>query len=173
MLRLHLHEDLCHLRVVDSSGCNVPDGEIGEVVISNLVNRGSVLLNYPMGDMAAISGETCPCGRTFKLLSELEGRAEDILSLADGRHVHPRAVWQVFKEYREVLQYQVIQESPSIFQIRIVTPDKASFPSLKQKIAEDLNTLLGEGAEIKLEWRPDIIQRPGRKFRVVVSCAEK
>jgi len=169
----HLHEDLCHLRVVDKNGRNVADGEIGEVVISNLVNRGSVLLNYPMGDMAAISGEPCPCGRTFKVVSELEGRTEDILNLADGRHVHPRAVWQVFKEYREVLQYQVIQETSTLFKISIVTPDEASFPSLKQKITEDLNTLLGEGAEIKFEWRPDIIQRPGQKFRVVVSYGKK
>jgi len=49
-----------------------------------------------MGDMAAISPAACPCGRTFKLISELDGRTEDILALEDGSFVHPRAIWQVF-----------------------------------------------------------------------------
>ena len=67
-------------------------GEQGEVVISNLVNGASVLLNYPVGDVAAMSTAPCPCGRTFRSLSELEGRVEDILPLADGRFVHPLSV---------------------------------------------------------------------------------
>jgi phenylacetate-coenzyme A ligase PaaK-like adenylate-forming protein/predicted lipid-binding transport protein (Tim44 family) len=47
----HVHEDLCGLSVV-ADGRPVPDGEPGEVVVSNLVNRGTVLLNYRLGDVA-------------------------------------------------------------------------------------------------------------------------
>jgi len=166
----HVHEDLCHLRIVDGDGKNVPTGKTGEVVISNLVNRASVLLNYPMGDMAEISREECPCGRSFKLLSELEGRTEDILALADGSFIHPRSIWQIFKEYNEVLQYQMIQKSPRVFEVNIVTPDEPSFLALKIKIDENLRGLLGNDAEIEIKWFSEIIQRPGRKFRVVVSC---
>src|SRR3990170_3767375 len=42
----HLHEDLCHVKIVDAEGRRVANGKKGEVVISNLVNRGTVLLNY-------------------------------------------------------------------------------------------------------------------------------
>ena len=169
-LGFHIHEDICHLRIVNSSGGNVPEGEMGEVVISNLINRASVLLNYPMGDMAAISKESCDCGRTFKLISELDGRTEDILKLEDGRFIHPRTVWQVFKEFREVLQYQLIQEEPGRFELQVVTIDQSYFSSLQPRIVSKLKDLLGEEAEINIHWRPNIVQRPGQKFRVVVAC---
>ncbi len=51
----HVHEDLCHVRVVREDGTTAPPGEQGQVVISNLVNRASVLLNYPIGDVASMS----------------------------------------------------------------------------------------------------------------------
>ena len=49
----HLHEDLCHVKIVNRTGARMADGERGEVVISNLVNRATVLLNYRIGDVAA------------------------------------------------------------------------------------------------------------------------
>ncbi len=55
----HLHEDLCHVKIVNADGEEVADDEKGEVVISNLVNRGTVLLNYRLGDIASISNRKC------------------------------------------------------------------------------------------------------------------
>ena len=76
----HLHEDLCHLDVVDRDGARVPDGEPGEIVLSNLVNRGSVLLNYRIGDLGRISTEPCACGRTTQVLADLEGRVSEYVT---------------------------------------------------------------------------------------------
>lgn len=166
-LGFHIHEDLCHVRIVDPEGKNVAAGEPGEVVISNLVNRASVLLNYPMGDMAAISPEPCTCRRTFRLLSELEGRTEDILSLADGRFVHPREIWQVFKHEREVLQYQLTQLEAKKFQLQIVILNELAFPLVEQRILPSLHDLLGADTRIDSRWRPDIIRSSGQKFRAV------
>ena len=82
-------------------------------MISNLVNRASVLLNYPIGDVGSIAATSrARAGARSRSLSELEGRVEDILPLADGRFVHPRAVWQVFKDDPDVLQYQLTQHEP-------------------------------------------------------------
>ena len=123
----HLHEDLCHVRVVDEDGEPVPDGQPGRLVITNLVNRGSVLLNYPIGDLGSVGPADCGCGRTFRMLSELEGRVEDVLALPDGSSVHPRAVWQAFKDDEEVLQYQLVQHEPARFELRLTTLDEAAF----------------------------------------------
>ena len=51
----HLHEDVTHVRVVGAEGETLGPDETGRLVISNLVNRGSVLLNYPIGDLGSIS----------------------------------------------------------------------------------------------------------------------
>jgi phenylacetate-CoA ligase len=169
----HIHEDLCHLRIVDANGRDVADGESGQVVISNLVNRASVLINYPMGDMASISPTACSCGRSFRLFSELQGRTEDILTLEDGRFVHPRTVWQLFKDEREVLQYQLIQHEAQRFELLLVTMDEAAFPHVLQRVLPGLQDLLGTQAKIEPQWRLEFVRQPGQKFRAVVSAQRR
>lgn len=165
----HLHEDLTHLRVVGPDGSPVAEGETGRLVISNLVNRASVLLNYPIGDLGSISGEPCACGRTLRLLSELEGRVEDILRLPDGTFVHPRAVWQVFQGDPDVLQYQLTQHAPERFALELATVDEAAFERVKGRARPLLAALLGAGAHIEVKRRSEDERRGEGKFRAVVS----
>ena len=163
----HVHEDLCHLRIIDSANQSAKTGEKGEVVISNFINRGTVLLNYRLGDIAALTHEECPCGRTFRILSELEGRTEDIVFLSDGRFVHPRAIWNIFKNIHEVLQYQLIQYEPQHFELKLVTVDRKSYDTVIEKILGELKTLFGNSCSIESNFYAEI-GREG-KFRPVIS----
>ncbi len=165
----HVHEDLCHVRVVREDGRTADPGEQGQVLISNLVNRASILLNYPIGDVASMPDATCACGRTLRLLSELEGRVEDIVTLADGRFVHPRAVWQVFKDDRRVLQYQLTQYEPERFELTLWTGGDAEFEQAISRARPLLANLLGEGATVDAGRRSELDPRSGGKFRAVVS----
>lgn len=165
----HLHEDLCHVKIVNRSGEKVKNGEKGEVVISNFVNRGTVFLNYRLGDIASISGKSCPCGRNLLLLSELEGRMEDILFLPNGKFIHPRIVWKVFKGKNEVLQYQLIQYEPERFELRLVTDDREAYQRIIDDIITDLKHLLGDSAIIESEYFQELESQNGGKFRPVIS----
>lgn len=168
----HLHDDICHVRVVDRDGRDAATGEMGEIVISNLVNYASVLLNYPMGDVAALQDRTCPCGRRHRLLSEVQGRLEDTLSLPDGEHLHPRAVWSVFKDDQAVLQYQLIQHEILRFELKLVTADERAFPRSRDRAVSELRELLGGDARIEAshhaELGRDERERSG-KFHAVES----
>jgi phenylacetate-CoA ligase len=165
----HLHEDLCCVRILDDHDNDLPAHEIGRLVITNLINRATVLINYPIGDRAALIDEPCPCGRRFRRLSELEGRVEDGLRLTDGRYVHPRAIWSLFKGDADVLQYQLIQLEPSRFILTLVTTDAKSFTTSRDRALKGLGQLLGPQAEIAVEHVPDWIRQPGAKFRAVLS----
>ena len=165
----HLHEDVTHVRVVGSEGEALAPDEAGRLVISNLVNRGSVLLNYPIGDLGSISSQQCTCGRTFKLLSELEGRVEDILPMPDGRFVHPRAVWQVFQGDPDLLQYQLTQREPNRFELGLVTIDREAFERVERRAQPLLRELLGRQSRIEITPRSAGDQRGEGKFRAVVS----
>lgn len=149
----HLHDDLCVVRT---------DGE-GRILLSNLVNRATVLLNYPLGDLGALSDEPCPCGRNLRLLGELEGRVEDILTLPDGRLVHPREVWGVFKHDRSVLQYQLVQHAPDRYTLHFAATD----PGARDRAHEGLARMLGPDAQIEVTDPPP---PDGRKFRAVVAA---
>ena len=167
----HLHDDLCHVRVLADGRDAAPD-EPGEVVISNLVNHASVLLNYRMGDVAALRTETCPCGRRHRLMSEVEGRLEDMLPLASGEHLHPRGVWSVFKEDERVLQYQLVQHDLRRFELKLVTVDEHAFAGSRDRAIRELQLLLGPESYIHashhLHLGHDERGRSG-KFRVVES----
>ena len=169
----HLHEDLTHVRVVDAEGAAAAPGEVGQIVISNLVNRASVLLNYPVGDLGSIAAEPCACGRSFRVLSELEGRVEDILLLRDGRFVHPRAVWQVFQGDGDVLQYQLTQHAPDSFELRLATVDDPAYARAEARALPQLQSLLGPDAVVDARRVAELDLRGDGKFRAVASLCHE
>jgi phenylacetate-CoA ligase len=165
----HLHDDLCHVRIMSANDVDVPAGAKGQVVISNLVNRGTVLLNYRLGDVASLATGKCSCGRISPMLSELEGRVEDIIFLTDGGFVHPRAVWAVLSQRNQVLKYQLIQHQPERFELRLVTVDYQSYQLVVGAIHADLRRLLGESAVIDSEYYTALEPEASGKFRPVMS----
>ena len=165
----HLHEDLCHVRIVGDDGRDVPAGTPGRVLVSNLVNRATVLLNHPIGDVAALSTGTCACGRTMRLLTELEGRVEDALALDDGRFVHPRSVWQALKDDADVLQYQLVQTEPRRFVLHLATLDDAAFARARERSLSKLARLLAPDPVIDVERAAPRAQDGPVKFRAVAS----
>jgi phenylacetate-CoA ligase len=168
----HLHEDLTHVRLVRRDGTAAAPGEPGEVVLSNLVNEATVLLNAPMGDVAVLSEEPCPCGRSFRLLSRVEGRVEDPLPLATGEVLHPRAVWAALKDDPDVLQYRLVQHELRRFELDLVTRDERCFAAVSERARRALVPLLGEDTHLEVVHDPALGReeraRTG-KFRAVRS----
>jgi phenylacetate-coenzyme A ligase PaaK-like adenylate-forming protein len=166
----HLHEDCCHVRVVRPDGSDAAPGEPGEVVVSNLVNRGTVLLNYRLGDVAALLPEACPCGRSFRLLGPVEGRVIEFVRLADGTRVHP---WSVGHAVRSdgLLRFQLIQEERMRFRLEVVTTDDEAHARVVERATGTLRAVLG-GAEISVVRRDTLEETPSRKFRRVVALPD-
>ncbi len=164
----HIRGDLCDMKLVGAQGQRVPAGEPGEIVISNFVNRGTVLLNYRLGDVGVMSGAPCGCGRTLPVLTGLLGRAEDALILADGRIVDPRLVWNVFKDRPEIVRYQLVQHEPARFALKLVTTDREAYDRIGSAVAADLRELLGS-VRIDTSFCERLESSASGKFRPVVS----
>jgi phenylacetate-CoA ligase len=145
----HLYEDLCDVWIAADDGTPLPAGERGEVVISNFVNRATVLLNYRLGDLAHLAEEQCSCGRTSPLLSELEGRVSEIVHLPSGDIVHPFAVLTVVRRYEAVTRSQLVQHEPGRFELRVTTVDPAAFVALREPLEQDLRRIL-HGSTVEL-----------------------
>jgi phenylacetate-coenzyme A ligase PaaK-like adenylate-forming protein len=163
----HLHEDLCHLTVVDRDGKAVPDGESGEIVISNLVNRGSVLLNYRIGDLGRISANQCSCGRTSRVLAELEGRVSEYVTLPDGSFVGPFLVTLAVNRLPGVLRFQLVQQAAGSFELLLAMTDRAAFDHIAASAASDVAELL-RGYEVEPRYVEEIPVEPGQKYRPIV-----
>lgn len=79
---LHLFEDLLAVEVVDAVGRVVAPGTFGSrLLVSVLFGRSLPLIRYEMSDEVRLSPHPCPCGRPYRLIDAIEGRAEETLAL--------------------------------------------------------------------------------------------
>lgn len=165
---LHIHEDLCHIRIVDGEGRDVPDGERGQVVISNLVNRGTVLLNYSMGDVASFSKERCGCGRNLRSIEGVEGRLWDVVQLPNGEYVHPHSISAIFRGRDDILRYQLVQHEAARFELKLLAKDAQTCERAIPEVMAALRSLLGDAVEIEARFAEELAAVPD-KFRIVIS----
>jgi phenylacetate-coenzyme A ligase PaaK-like adenylate-forming protein len=168
----HLHDDLTHLTIVDPDGRNAPTGAEGEVVVSNLVNRGSVLLNYRLGDRATLLDGGCSCGRTLPLLSQLEGRVEDILTLPDGNFLPGGRIWSVIRRRPEILRYQFVQVEPLRYELKLMTATRHEYDSIVEDMLRDLGAIVGPSATVEASYHSALEPGPGGKFQAFVNLCK-
>jgi phenylacetate-CoA ligase len=165
----HLNVDLYPVRVADAEGRRVPDGESGEVVVSNLVNRGTVLLNYRLGDVATALPAPCPCGRSLPLLSPPPGRTDDVIELPSGALLHPQILRILFTEERDIWQYQVVQQSPTRFLVDVVAAGSCDRPATGARIARKFAERFGADVLAGVRFVDEVTRTAQGKARVVLS----
>jgi phenylacetate-CoA ligase len=92
---LHLWEDHFYPEVIDpATGEVLPDGTVGELVLTTLTKEALPLLRYRTGDIATLRRGSCPCGRTLAKMSKIAGRKDDML-VVRGVNVYPSEVERV------------------------------------------------------------------------------
>ena len=97
----------------------------GEVVLTDLDNLATPFIRYRNGDQAESAAGECPCGRPGPRLRRIHGRSGAVVQGAAGPRVHPEFFTHLLNETgiaasRNVLRYQVIQESRGALEWRIV-----------------------------------------------------
>ncbi len=109
---LHYWDDLFFLEIIDpETGEAVPEGTVGEVVLTTLYKEALPLVRYRTRDLAAILPGRCPCGSTFPRLSRIIGRADDMLTYR-GVNLFPSAVERVIAEIEGLgSEYRILLET--------------------------------------------------------------
>lgn len=133
--RMHRYDDLVIAEIVDTDNRPVAPGAYGsKLLVTVLFSRTQPLIRYEMSDRVAASGEACPDGLPYALLAGIEGREEEVLTLA-GVTVHPNvfhrvletlpgAGWQVIEEegrLRVLLAGAPPNVDPTVVQVRLDT----------------------------------------------------
>ena len=165
---LHMHADLCVVRVVDAEGRDVSPGGRGEVAISNLVNRATVLLNYRLGDEVVVPATPCGCGAPLPLIGFPEGRVEDWLERPSGGRVYTQRLRAVFTDEREIWQYQLVQERSSSLRVALVVAERADRTVLASRVGRAIADVLGPGVELSIDFVRELERTPMGKVRVVI-----
>lgn len=102
----HLRPELLILEVVDESGTEVANNEVGEVVVTTLGVEGMPLLRFKTGDICKVYYDACACGRNTKRLGPVLGRKKQMLKYK-GTTVFPPAIFDVLDMIPEIDLYQL------------------------------------------------------------------
>ncbi len=99
---MHIWEDYYIVEIVDPKTLEpVPDGEIGELVLTTINREAMPLLRYRTRDLTRIIPGECPCGRHHKRIDRMKGRSDDMIVLR-GVNIFPIQVEQVLMRYKEL-----------------------------------------------------------------------
>jgi phenylacetate-CoA ligase len=88
------------------TGDPVPEGEVGEVVVTTFT-REYPLIRFATGDLSAVLPGVSPCGRTNMRIKGWMGRADQTTKVK-GMFVHPNQVAEVVKRHPQIVKGRLV-----------------------------------------------------------------
>lgn len=164
---IHLFEDLTRVENVDHDGQPVPDGEPGaRLLVTSLFRRVQPLLRLELPDAVTLTAEPCACGRPGRRMRTIDGRSDDVLTLA-GVRVHPLQFGVVARD-RDVVEFQVVQTGAREVRVRVVAHTDVR-ERVRAAVTDRLETLGVREPAVTVE-RVDALVRPeSGKLPLVVA----
>lgn len=174
---LHVNEDHFLFEIVHpETGEPVPDGEVGELVITTLTKEAFPMIRFRTGDLTRVLPGTCACGRTFRRIARIIGRSDDMLIIR-GVNVFPLQVETILlamegaePHYQIVLEregrldkatvYLEVSENLLFDRMRVA---REALEGIKRKLASEL----GVAMDVVFVGRKTLERTEGKIRRVV------
>ncbi len=174
---MHVWEDHFLLEVISPQTLKpVAPGEVGEVVLTNLSRWGMPILRYRTRDLAALVPGDCPCGRSHRRLSRIQGRTDDML-IVKGVNIFPMQIERVLMAMPEVESNYLVELSRENFndlmcvkvevQQEFFQEDLKYLKSLQKKITAALKSELLVTPKVELVEPHTLPRSEGKALRVV------
>lgn len=164
---LHLTSEHLLVEVLDDRGRPTPDGEEGNVVVTDLYNYGMPFIRYANGDRAIAGFSDCPCGRGLPLLKKVVGRRLDVLYASGGRTIPGEFFPHLVKDFPAIRRFQVIQEEPqrvrfAMQAVGFAEHDRARFEAM-------VRGAMGSKVRVDFERVDEFALTAAGKLQVVVN----
>ena len=172
---LHIWEDYYIVEIVDPETlCPVPDGEVGELVLTTLNREAMPLLRYRTRDLTRILPGECPCGRHHKRLDRMKGRSDDMMILK-GVNIFPIQIETILLQFEELTSNYLItletRESNDEMTVEVelgqlFTDDYGRLQELTREITRRLKDEILVTPRVKLLPKGSLPQSEGKAVRV-------
>ena len=130
------------------TGDPVPEGEVGEVVVTSL-NPDYPLIRFGTGDLSAVLPGQCPTGRTNVRIKGWMGRADQTTKVR-GMFVHPGQVAEVVKRFPEITRARLIVTGEMANDQMSLKVEAAEVDGLVQKIGDAVRDITKLRADVTL-----------------------
>ncbi len=174
---MHVWEDHFIPEIVDpESGEPLPDGEVGELVLTAPTKEALPVLRYRTRDLTWLTREPCACGRTGARISRILGRTDDMLIIR-GVNVFPSQVEHALlgidglePHYQLVLGTREDHQDDLRVRVEIaehIMEEPGTHEALETRVLETLQDALGLTATIELASPQTIPRSEGKAVRVL------
>lgn len=144
---MHYWDDYVYIEIVDpKTGEPVPDGEIGEIVITTLKKQGAPLIRYRTHDLSRkIPGE-CKCGSKYPRIDTILGRTDDMVKVK-GVNIFPSQVDALLKDVEGASsEFQIIIDhmfGKDIMTVFVEVNDGANKYEVENELAAAFKSKIG------------------------------
>ena len=173
---LHIWEDYYIVEIVDPETLEpVPEGEIGEMVLTTLNREAMPLLRYRTRDLTRILGHDCPCGRHHVRLDRMKGRSDDMIVLR-GVNIFPIQIEKILMQFKELSTNYLItlttdgdndNMTVEVELEEMFTDDYARLENLTKSITRALKDEILLTPRVKLVAKGTLPVSEGKAVRVV------
>jgi phenylacetate-CoA ligase len=149
---------------------------VGELVFTNLSREAMPLLRYRTRDLASYEIAPCPCGRTMRRISRIQGRTDDML-IIKGVNIFPLQIDRVLMAMPEVGTHYLVELTRENFndvmhvkvevQPNFFQEDLKYLQQLKKRITEALKSELLVTPSVELVEPNTLPRSEGKAQRVV------
>mgnify|MGYP000248229709 CR=1 FL=1 len=157
---MHVWEDFVYVEIVDpKTGEVLPDGEVGEIVLTTLRKQGAPLIRYRTHDLTRVVKEKCACGRTTARMQKVRSRCDDMLIIR-GTNVFPSQVEDVLSTIEGVTpHYRIVVDNETGLDRMVVhvelKPEAFSdsfeeMDAFRRMIEEKLKSVMLVASKVKL-----------------------
>ena len=172
---MHIWEDYYIVEIIDPVTLKpVPEGEVGELVLTTINREAMPLLRYRTRDLTRILPGECPCGRHHKRIDRIKGRSDDMIILK-GVNIFPIQVEQVLVQFKELASDYLITldtvDGNDYMTVEVELTDRyiddyAALQTLERNITRMLRDEILVTPKVKLLPKGSIPQSEGKAVRV-------
>ena len=171
---LHIWEDYYIVEIVDPETLEpVPEGEVGELVLTTLNREAMPLLRYRTRDLTRILPGECPCGRHHRRLDRMKGRSDDMMILK-GVNIFPMQIEEVLMRFKELGSNYLItltnldanDEMTVEVELKEFNDDYGFMQRLTKEITRQLKDEILITPRVKLVPTGSLPQQEGKAVRV-------
>lgn len=171
---LHIWEDYYIVEIVDPNTLEpVPDGEVGELVLTTINREAMPLLRYRTRDLTRILPGECPCGRHHKRLDRMKGRSDDMMILK-GVNIFPIQIENILMQFKELGNEYLItltnleanDEMTVEVELNEFTDDYGFMQQLTKEITRQLKDEILITPRVKLVPKGSLPKQEGKAVRV-------
>lgn len=174
----HLEEDACFIEIIDKAGKKLPDGEVGIVVGTNLLNTATPIIRYIQGDLAKITTtETCDCGNNGRIIEGVKGRNMDSIITDNGESIPASCFMDLAYNWFLVydipvhgLRYQFVQSEIGTLDLYLI---EGEYKLPVDEIKETIFTLVPRSTKVCVHEVDILPYEKGRKYRPVINLIRR